>query len=291
MKRLVEEARRAIHGPTHSEEDVEDRLRDIIRVGTSAGGARAKAVVAFNEQSGELRSGQFDCPEDFSHWLLKFDGVGPDSELGSAGQFGRIEFAYHLMARAAGIAMADCRLLRENGRSHFMTRRFDRAGNQRIHLQSLCALQHMNFRQRATHGYESLFLTARALGLGDETHTEIFRRAAFNIAAKNHDDHSKNHAFLLPEQGNWQLSPAFDVTFAYNPQGEWTRHHLMGVGGKFDAITRGDLIEMAERFSVPRAKEAIAAVNDSVKRWPDFAEQAGLDESAASAIAKHHGAL
>lgn len=288
MKSLVEAARSVIQGDLSDDAHAQAALANIIRVGTSAGGARAKAVVAWNAQTGELRSGQFDAAPGFEHWLLKFDGVGRDMELGDGADYGRIEYAYHLMARAAGIAMEPCRLLEENGRAHFMTRRFDRDGNRRHHVQSLCAMQHLDYNQRGTHAYEQLFLVAQQLGLGDEAQTEIFRRMAFNVMARNCDDHTKNHAFLLREGGRWELAPAFDVTHAYNPNGEWTYQHLMSVDGKFDGITREDLMAVARRFGVVGAREVLARVREAVARWGGFADEAGLPTAAARMIAADH---
>lgn len=288
MKSLVEAARSVIQGDLSDDAHAQAALANIIRVGTSAGGARAKAVVAWNAQTGELRSGQFDAAPGFEHWLLKFDGVGRDMELGDGADYGRIEYAYHLMARAAGIAMEPCRLLEENGRAHFMTRRFDRDGNAKHHVQSLCAMQHLDYNQRGTHAYEQLFLVAQQLGLGDEAQTEIFRRMAFNVMARNCDDHTKNHAFLLREGGRWELAPAFDVTHAYNPNGEWTYQHLMSVDGKFDGITREDLMAVARRFGVVGAREVLARVREAVARWGGFADEAGLPTAAARMIAADH---
>ena len=288
MKSLVEAARQVLHGDLSDDAHAQAALANIIRVGTSAGGARAKAVVAWNPTTGELRSGQFDAAPGFEHWLLKFDGVGKDMELGTGADYSRIEYAYHLMARAAGIAMEPCRLLEENGRAHFMTRRFDRDGSARHHVQSLCAIQHLDYNQRATHAYEQLFLVATQLRLGDDALTEIFRRMAFNVMARNCDDHTKNHAFLLREGGRWELAPAYDVTHAYNPEGEWTYQHLMAVNGKFDAITRDDLMAVAKRFGVVGARDALARVRETVGQWLEFADKAGLPESEASAVAKDH---
>ena len=287
MQSLVEEARRALHGNLNHTEDTAAAFANIMRVGTSAGGARAKAVVAWNPATGEIRSGQFDVDTGFEHWLLKFDGTGKDFELGSGQDYGRIEYAYSLMAKTAGIVMSDCRLYEENGRAHFMTRRFDRVGNAKVHMQSLAAMVHMSHEQRRTHAYESLFLTINKLGLGSTAMTQAFLRMAFNVAAKNHDDHTKNFGFLLPEGGEWALAPAFDVTFAYNPKGEWTREHLMSVNKKFDGITRDDLMTVASRFSIPGAKAAIDAVNSAVAGWSGHAESAGLSASGSAELARH----
>ncbi|MDR2877050.1 MAG: type II toxin-antitoxin system HipA family toxin [Chromatiales bacterium] len=279
MKNLVEEARRAIHADLSDDDAAQAALANIIRVGTSAGGARAKAVIVWNPRSNEIRSGQFDVDPGFEHWLLKFDGVSKDLELGSSQDYGRIEYAYHLMAKAAGIHMSPCRLLQENGRQHFMTKRFDREENQKVHVQTLCALQHLSYRQRGTHAYEQLFMVAVQLGLTPQDLTQLFTRMVFNVMARNHDDHTKNHAFMLREGGAWELTPAYDLTFAYNPQGEWTWQHLMSVNGKFDAITKEDLLNVAARFSVPGADKAIAQVRDALQEWPAFATEAEVQSS------------
>ncbi len=288
MKSLVEAARNVMHGDLSGDTHAQAALANIIRVGTSAGGARAKAVVAWNPGSDELRSGQFDVAPGFEHWLLKFDRVGKDMELGSGAHYGRIEYAYQRMALAAGIAMEDCRLLEENGRAHFMTRRFDRDGNIRHHVQTLCAMQHLDYKQRATHAYEQLFLVPTQLDLGDDALSQLFLRMAFNVMARNCDDHTKNFAFSLKQGGMWELAPAYDVTHAYNPQGEWTYQHLMGVNGKFDGIARADLLSVADRFGVRRPKALLARVRDAVAAWVGFADEAGFASADADGVAADH---
>jgi len=245
-------------------------------VGTSAGGARAKAVVAWNPTTQEIRAGQFDVQDGFEHWLIKLDGVGIDERLGVSRDYGRIEYAYHLMARAAGMAMSPCRLLEEHGRAHFMTKRFDRDGNARHHLQTLCGLAHLDYRQRATHDVSQLFLTIGRLQLGYPAMEEAFRRVAFNVMAANCDDHTKNISFLLREGGAWELAPAYDVTYAYNPRGEWTYQHLMSVNGKFSDISRADLLAVADRFGIGTAPRILKAVAAAVASWPVFAAEAGV---------------
>ncbi|KRA16216.1 MULTISPECIES: type II toxin-antitoxin system HipA family toxin [unclassified Lysobacter] len=288
MKSLVEEARRAIHADLSDDEAAQAALANIIRVGTSAGGARAKAVIAWHPQTNEIRSGQFDVDPGWEHWLLKFDGVGKDLELGSSQDYGRIEYAYYLMATHAGIVMSPCRLLQENGRRHFMTKRFDREGNDKVHVQTLCALQHLNYKQRGTHAYEQLFMVATQLGLAPEALTQLFARMTFNVVAKNHDDHTKNHAFMLREGGAWEPTPAYDVTFAYNPSGEWTQQHLMSINGKFDAITKEDLLNVAARFSIPNAEKAISRVCEAVREWSGFAAEAGVQDAEIARIGQLH---
>jgi serine/threonine-protein kinase HipA len=286
MKSLVEAARGILHGDFKDDLHAQAALANIIRVGTSAGGARAKAVIAWNPATQEMRSGQFDAAEGFEHWLLKFDGVGNDLELGSNSDYGRIEYAYHLMATCgAGIEMSPCRLLEEHGRAHFMTRRFDRDGNAKHHIQSLCALAHLDFMQRATHAYEQYFMVIRDLRLGDQALDQGFRRMAFNVMARNCDDHTKNLGFRLKQAGEWELAPAYDVTHAHNPKGEWTSQHLMSVNGKFDDIGRADLLAVADRFAVPDASKALAAVKECVQGWPQFAKEAGVDPANTTRIA------
>jgi serine/threonine-protein kinase HipA len=289
MKSLVEAARKVINGDLSGDVQAQAALANIIRVGTSAGGARAKAVVTWNPQTNQIRSGQFDAAPGFEHWLLKFDGVGKDLELGGSADYGRIEYAYHLMAKAAGINMADCRLMEESGRAHFMTRRFDRQvkdeGTIKHHVQTLCAMDHLDYKQRATHAYAQLFMAISKLKLGDEANGQAFRRMAFNVMAKNCDDHTKNFAFRLKQGEPWELTPAYDVTHAYNPKGEWTYQHLMSVNGKFSAITRADLLLEAERFGVRRPLNLLADVRAALESWQRFAKEAGLIATTADSIA------
>lgn len=285
LSALVQQARQAVAGVIDDDGHANAALRSIIEVGTSAGGARAKAVVAWNPTTDEIRAGQLDAPEGFEQWLLKFDGMGVDKELGMSQDYGRIEYAYHLMAVAAGIDMRPCRLLKENGRAHFMTQRFDRGpGGARHHMQSLCALAHLDYKKKGANAYSQLFATIRALGLPYAAMEEALRRMAFNVMARNCDDHSKNFSFLLQEGQPWQLAPAYDVTFAHNPKGEWTHQHLMSVNGKFKDFGRDDLLAEASRFGVGTAREVLAQVGDAVSRWRRFAEQAEVSAAQASAI-------
>lgn len=291
MGRLVEQARRAYHGDIDGDDGATRALNQLISVGTSAGGARPKAVLGWNPQTEEVISGQFDLPEGYEHWLLKFDGVGQGDALGNSQPYGRIEYAYSQMAGLAGVQMSECRLLHEGGRAHFMTRRFDRVGNTRVHVQSLCAMRHMDYDLSQVHAYESLFLVARELGLGDAALTQLFLRMAFNVAARNQDDHTKNFAFLLPEGGHWQLAPAYDVTFAMDPGNHWMKAHQMGVRGKFEGITRQDLLSVSSRFSIPGAAAALEAVNDALGHWLRLAEAAGVPAPEARRIAALHARL
>ena len=282
---LVEQARRAVAGHLDDDEHANAALRSIIEVGTSAGGARAKAVVAWNEQTRELRAGQLDAPPGFKHWLLKFDGMGRDSELGSPQGYGRIEYAYHLMARAAGINMTDCTLLEENGRAHFMTRRFDREdGNVRHHVQTLCAMGHLDYRKKGTNSYSQLFMVMRRLDLPYEAMEEAFRRMVFNVMGRNCDDHTKNFAFRLRQGRAWELAPAYDVTFAHNPNGEWTNQHLMSVNGKFKGFQVDDLLAEADRFGIGTSRRVIDEVRSAVRNWSTYAQTARVPGEVAQGI-------
>lgn len=271
----------------------EKALRDILHVGTSAGGARAKAVIAWNRETQEVRSGQVDAGEGFESWLLKFDGVAGnrDKEMEDPKGYGAIEYAYSRMATAAGITMSECRLLEENGRRHFMTRRFDRGvGGEKLHMQSLGALAHLDFNQAGAYAYEQVFAAIRRLGLPMAAVEEQFRRLAFNVVARNQDDHVKNVAFLMNQQGEWSLAPAFDVTFSYNPSGIWTAMHQMTINGKRDGFTWVDFEECAKAALLKRgrAKAILGEVMEAVRRWPEFAAQARLDDAWREAIGKTH---
>jgi serine/threonine-protein kinase HipA len=274
----VESARSLVHGEFVADRETHAALANLIAVGTSAGGARAKAVVAWNPVTGEMRSGQLAAPEGFEHWLLKLDGVGADVDLGTSSGYGRIEYAYHLMAREAGIAMSDCRLLEENGRAHFMTRRFDRVGSGKLHLQTLCAVAELDFNQRGTHDYAQYLQVIDRLGLGEEARAEGFRRMVFNLWAANCDDHTKNLSFLADEEGHWSLAPAYDITHAHNPEpGKWTAQHQMSVNGRFRGVTKADVASVADRFRIPGWRGIVADVEAATRRWPRHGEKAGLD--------------
>jgi serine/threonine-protein kinase HipA len=261
-----------------------DTLTDIIRVGTSAGGNRAKAVIAWNRKTHEVRSGQLTLAKGFEPWILKFDEVG-ETANGQPSSFGRIEYAYHLMALAAGIDMSECRLWEEGGRAHFMTRRFDRtADGGKLHMLSLCALAHLDHNDASLHRYEDLFDVALRLELGYTAAAQLFRRMAFNVLARNQDDHTRNFAFLMDQAGLWRLSPAYDVAYAYNPKGRWTSQHQMSIGGKRDGFVAEDLLALAKRYGVKKAKDHLKAVADAVGGWSKFAAKAGLEMKATERI-------
>jgi serine/threonine-protein kinase HipA len=267
-----------------ADESREQALTDILRVGTSAGGARAKAVIAWNPSGNEVRSGQLPAGEGYEYWLLKFDGVSGnrDKELEDPQGYGVIEYAYSGMARDCGIGIGECRLFEENGRQHFMTRRFDRlAGGEKLHMQSLCALAHYDFNMAGAYGYEQALLVMRQLGLPMSAIEEQFRRMVFNIVARNQDDHVKNIAFLMDKSGQWSLSPAFDMTYSYNPSGAWTASHQMTLNGKRENFSMDDFNACAKAVSMKRGRAAaiVGEVQDVVSRWRSYAEAAGVPDA------------
>jgi serine/threonine-protein kinase HipA len=269
----------------------EDAIRDILLVGSSAGGARPKAVIAYNQATGQVRSGQAHAPEGFEHWLVKFDGVDSHREVGTTRGYGTVEYAYSLMAKAAGIQMAQTSLLDDGERRHFMTRRFDRpSGGGKLHMQTLAALCHYDFRSDGAYSYEQALLAIRALGLEQEAVEQQFRRMVFNIVARNQDDHVKNIAFLMDRHGSWRLAPAYDITYAYNPAGRWTAQHQMTVAGKRDGFTFADLESCARAASLlkTRPRRILAEVVDVVADWPAFAQQAGVPDEFVGPISAAH---
>ncbi len=274
-----------------ADETKEHALREILRVGASAGGARAKAVIAWNPQTNEVLSGQVKAPTGFEYWLLKFDGIADnrDKELADPKGYGAIEYAYSLMARAAGIRMSDCRLFEENDRRHFMTRRFDRLANgEKLHMQSLGAIAHLDFNNAGGHSYEQALLVIRRLELSMEDVEEQFRRMAFNIIARNQDDHVKNIAFLMDKTGRWSLAPAFDVIYSYNPGGAWTSQHQMSLNQKRDGFTLDDFKAASKTISLKRgrAEAIVSEVTNAVGRWREFATEAKVLPDQMDAIAK-----
>lgn len=268
-------------------------LADILRVGTSAGGARAKAVIAWNPDTNEVRSGQIEAGDGFSAWILKFDGVAgnKDKELDDAQGYGLIEYAYHQMAIAAGLEMAECRILREGGRDHFMTRRFDRGpAGEKIHMQTLCAIAHYDFNQVGAHSYEQALQVMQRLGLPMRSKEQQFRRMVFNIVARNQDDHTKNIAYLMDRAGNWSLAPAYDVMYSFNPSGHWTGRHQMSLNGKRDGFELADFVACAKTASLKRgrAQAILEEVREAVRQWPRFAKQAGVSALRTQQIASAH---
>ena len=268
-------------------------LYDILRVGTSAGGAKPKAIIAYNESTGEVRSGQVTAPKGFGYWLLKFDDIKNNKDKDAepdGGEYTKIEFAYYLMAREAGIRMTDCRLYQENGRAHFMTKRFDRIGNkgEKLHMQSLCAMAHMDFNTPRVYSYEDAFRVMRELQLPYQDFLQLLKRMIFNEYAKNFDDHTKNIAFLMDKKGVWSLAPAFDMTFSYRKDSVWVSEHQMLINGKSGEITKEDFLTVAKMAGIKKndAAECEEAVRDAVSKWAAFAEASGLSKEKTDRIRK-----
>jgi serine/threonine-protein kinase HipA len=285
VARLVAEGRNALAGSFGTEDEATASVRDLLRVGSSAGGLRAKAIIAWNEQTGEIRGGHVDAPDGFAHWILKLDGVGEGKHAfneGSPTEEGRIEFAYSLMAQAAGIEMAPTRLLEEGSRAHFLTQRFDRMDNAKIHMQTLCGMAHLDFRAIGTHDYAQYLGTIRSLGIGADAERQAFRRVAFNVMAANRDDHTKNFAFLLEEGGSWKLAPAYDLTC-----GSEMQFRNLSVNGNFGEISLTDLLSLADRFEIAAVAEVLAEVADAIHSWAEFADSAGVSEKSRDAVAQH----
>lgn len=256
-------------------------ILDILRVGTSAGGAKPKAIIAYNEETNEVRSGQVKAPEGYGYWLLKFDGV-TYSEHGSIMEnpkgIGNVEYAYYKMALACGIEMSECRLLEEKDHHHFMTRRFDRTDDgEKIHMQTVAGLAHLDRDTR--HSYEEIFAIIRKMGLPMEASFQLFRRMVFNIVARNHDDHTKNFSFLMDKQGRWTFSPAYDLCYSYKPGGRWTDRHQLSLNGKQDGFTRHDLLAVGEKVGIRHCEEIIDEVTDVIAHWRNYAKDCGVMES------------
>jgi serine/threonine-protein kinase HipA len=263
----------------------EEALKTIIRIGTSAGGNRAKAVIAWNPQSGEVRSGQVLPPPGFESWILKFDGV-KDVSLGDPQGYGRLEYVYHKMAIQAGIEMTACRLLKEGPRAHFMTRRFDRGDSGKIHVQSLCAMAHYDFNATGQYSYEQAMQVIQQLNLGYPAMEEFFRRMVFNVLARNQDDHTRNIAFLMDRKGTWRISPAFDVVWAYNPSGKYTHQHQMSINGKRDNFNRKDLLAVAGQYGIRNAGAIMERVAEAVSSWQRLAAEEEVPQALSASVRK-----
>jgi len=274
---LVEVAKKMLHEReaflTHLHKDDEKAMMEILKTGTSAGGARPKAVIAYNPKTGEVRSGQGNVPKDFEHWLLKLDGVSGE-QFGESSGWGRVEYAYYLMAIDCEIEISKSQLLEENGRAHFMTRRFDREGNVKHHIQSLCGLQHYDFNDMYGYSYEQLFQTMRMLRLTYPEAEHMFRRMVFNVLATNYDDHTKNFSFMLKKDENWKLAPAYDLCFSFDPKNHWVSQQTLSVNGKRLKITKDDLMVIAKDNNIKKGAKIIEEVNSVVKSWKKYAEQA-----------------
>lgn len=257
-------------------DDRKKAIAEILRLGTSAGGQRAKAIIAYNKSTGEVRSGQVEAPAGFDYYLIKLDGVSEQAGLKETQNYGRLEYSFYKLATACGIQMTECSLLEENGRAHFLTRRFDRDGGHKVHMQTLCGIAHYDFQLHRAYSYEQALGVMRALRLPYSEAQEMFRRLVFNVVMRNQDDHTKNISFLMGEDGRWRLSPAYDIGYAYNPKGGWTATHQMSVNGKFDEITSADLLALASANSIKDAKEVIDEICETASRWPEMAREVGV---------------
>lgn len=277
---LVEVAKEALSKKeefgTNLDADRKAAIAEILRLGTSAGGQRAKAVIAYNKETGEVRSGQVQAPTGFDYYLIKLDGVSAEAGFKETENFGRLEFSFSLLAKECGIEMTECALIEENGRAHFLTKRFDRVNGNKIHMQTLCGIAHYDFHLRRAYSYEQAFNVMRRLRLPYSQAEEMFLRMVFNVVIRNQDDHTKNISFLMDNVGKWRLSPAYDLGFAYNPKGAWTNTHQMSINGKFDDITRKDLQAFAVSNNIKNANEIIDKVCEVTSKWPEMAKNCGV---------------
>jgi serine/threonine-protein kinase HipA len=258
---------------TNLNKDEERVMMEILKIGTSAGGARPKAVIAYNPKTKEVKSGQGNVPKGFEHWLIKLDGVSGE-QFGESSGWGRVEYAFHLMATESEIEMSECQVLEENGRAHFMTKRFDREGNVKHHIQSLCGLQHYDFNDMYGYSYEQMFMTMRLLRLTYPEAEQMFRRMVFNVLATNYDDHTKNFSFILKKNEQWRLSPAYDLCFSFDPTNHWVSKQTLSVNGKRLGITKEDLMTIAKDNNIKKGEKIIEDINSIVKLWNKYAKQA-----------------
>jgi serine/threonine-protein kinase HipA len=273
---------------TNLSENDQNAMLDILKIGTSAGGARPKAIIAYNEQTGQVKSGQTIAPKGFEHWLIKLDTVS-DVQFGESTGYGRIEMAYYLMATACGIEMMESRLMEENSRAHFMTKRFDREGGaEKHHVQTFCAMQHYDFSQITSFSYEQLFQTMRLLRLPYPQAEQLFKRMVFNVIARNCDDHTKNFAFRLKKEGSWELAPAYDICFAYRPDSDWVSQHNLSINGKRKHITKEDLLSIAKNMNIKKANIIIEQISSTVSNWYEYAEKANVEENLKQKIGGFH---
>lgn len=265
-------------------DDKKAAIAEILRLGTSAGGQRAKAIIAYNKETGEVRSGQVEAPTGFDYYLIKLDGVSATVGFKATNNYGRMEYSFYKLAKACGIDMTDCSLIEENGRAHFLTKRFDRINGKKIHMQTLCGIAHFDYRIHRAYSYEQAFNVMRALRLPYAAAQEMFRRIVFNVVVRNQDDHTKNISFLMGEDGIWRLSPAYDIGYAYNPKGGWTATHQMSINGKFDDITRQDLMTFAHQNNIKDATMIIDEIVEVASHWQDLAEECDVPKTVVNTI-------
>lgn len=285
---LIEVAKEALSEKgnfgTNMNDDRKAAIADILRLGTSAGGQRAKAIIAYNKDTGEVRSGQLNAPDGFDYYLIKLDGVSANAGFKETENFGRLEYSFYNLVKECGIDMSECSLVEENGRAHFLTKRFDREHGRKIHMQTLCGIAHYDYRIHRAYSYEQAFNVMRALRLPYSDAQEMFKRMVFNVVLRNQDDHTKNISFLMDERGKWRLSPAYDMGYAYNPQGGWTATHQMSINGKFDDITRQDLIECAAKNNIKGANEIIDQIKEIASKWEIIALECGVPKEMVKSI-------
>lgn len=280
---LVEVAREALLNKENFGVNINDdkkaAIAEILQLGTSAGGQRAKAIIAYNKTTGEVRSGQTDVPDGFDYYIIKLDGVSATTGFRETENYGRLEYSFYKLVKACGIDMSECSLIEENGRAHFLTKRFDRENGKKVHMQTLCGIAHYDYRLHRAYSYEQAFNVMRALKLPYSQAQEMFRRMVFNVIVRNQDDHTKNISFLMGEDGVWRLSPAYDMGYSYNPNGGWTATHQMSINGKFDDITRKDLLECGAKNNIKNASLIIDEVCEIASQWPTMAKECDVPQS------------
>lgn len=280
---LVEVAREALLNKENFGVNINDdkkaAIAEILQLGTSAGGQRAKAIIAYNKTTGEVRSGQTDVPDGFDYYIIKLDGVSATTGFRETENYGRLEYSFYKLVKACGIDMSECSLIEENDRAHFLTKRFDRENGKKVHMQTLCGIAHYDYRLHRAYSYEQAFNVMRALKLPYSQAQEMFRRMVFNVIVRNQDDHTKNISFLMGEDGVWRLSPAYDMGYSYNPNGGWTATHQMSINGKFDDITRKDLLECGAKNNIKNASLIIDEVCEIASQWPTMAKECDVPQS------------
>ena len=291
IDRLVEVAREALTEKsafgTNLNDDRKAAVAEILRLGTSAGGQRAKAIIAYNKETGEVRSGQVEAPEGFDYYIIKLDGVSAKAGFRETENYGRLEYSFYKLAKACGIEMTECFIIEENGRAHFLTKRFDRKDGKKVHMQTLCGIAHFDYRLHRAYSYEQAFNVMRALRLSYAEARQMFRRMVFNVMIRNQDDHTKNISFLMEEDGKWHLSPAYDMGYAYNPNGGWTATHQMSINGKYDDITRNDLLTFASQNNIKDATSIIDEVCEATSHWESIAKDCGVPDSVIDKIKRN----
>lgn len=288
IDRLVEVAKEALAEKSsfsvNMDDDKKAAIAEILRLGTSAGGQRAKAIIAYNKETGEVRSGQVEAPAGFDYYIIKLDGVSAEVGFRETENYGRLEYSFYKLAKACGIEISESSLIEENGRAHFLTKRFDRKAGKKIHMQTLCGLAHFDYRLHRAYSYEQAFNVMRTLRLSYSEAKEMFRRMVFNVIVRNQDDHTKNISFLMDDHGGWHLSPAYDMGYAYNPNGGWTATHQMSINGKFDDITRSDLLAFAAQNNIKDAASVIDEICETASHWDDIAKDCGVPRDMIDAI-------